>query len=149
MQHRTVIQMSIPPGTDCWRKTTTDGDCVDTAPFYYLEVDAGENFEVRCKIKCDTLTLMDDDQAGLMIRHNTAHWIKCGFQIIDDTPHFCATITHDASDMSMHPLPHIPEYLWLNVKKIRDGLGTYQFLLLLLLLLLLYLVVFGQIRNLL
>ena len=93
-QHRTVIQMSIPPGTDCWRKTKTDGECLDTAPFYYLEVDAGENFEVRCKIKCANMNFMDDDQAGLMIRQNTAHWIKCGLQIIEEIPHMCATVNN-------------------------------------------------------
>mmetsp|Transcript_631 Transcript_631/g.1613 ORF Transcript_631/g.1613 Transcript_631/m.1613 type:complete len:88 (+) Transcript_631:814-1077(+) len=30
-----------------------------------------------------------------------------------------------SSDWSMHPLPHLPEYMWVHAKKIGDGLEVY------------------------
>ena len=99
-QLRTTVEMRIPPGTDFWRMTKTD-ECADNAPFYFLEMEG--DFEVRCKIKANYEA--SDDQAGIMIREDEENWIKCGFQMIDDVPHMCATVTHDYSDMSMHPLP--------------------------------------------
>lgn len=119
-QHRTTVMMRVPPGTDFWRMTRTD-ECVDNAPFYFLEMEG--DFEVRCKVKADYES--PDDQAGIMVREDEENWIKCGIQLIDDVPHMCATVTHDYSDMSMHPLPHLPEYMWVHAKKIGDGLEVY------------------------
>lgn len=119
-QHRTTVMMRIPPGTDFWRMTRTD-KCVDNAPFYFLEIEG--DFEVRCKVKANYEA--PDDQAGIMIREDEENWIKCGIQMIGDVPHMCATVTHDYSDMSMHPLPHLPEFMWVHAKKIGDGLEVY------------------------
>lgn len=99
-QHRTTVEMRIPPGTDYWRMTRTD-ECVDNAPFYFLEMEG--DFEVRCKVKANYGS--PDDQAGIMVREDEENWIKCGIQMIGDVPHMFATVTHDYSDMSMHPLP--------------------------------------------
>ncbi|OEU15236.1 DUF1349-domain-containing protein [Fragilariopsis cylindrus CCMP1102] len=119
-QHRTTVQMRVPPGTDCWRMTGTN-ECVNNAPFYFLEVEG--DFEVRCKVKANYES--PDDQAGVMIREDEENWIKCGIQMVGDIPHMCATVTHDYSDMSLHPLPHLPEYMWVHAKKIGDGLEVY------------------------
>jgi len=119
-QHRTTVMMRIPPGTDFWRMTRTD-ECVDNAPFYFLEMKG--DFEVRCKVKANYDA--PDDQAGIMVREDEENWVKCGFQLIGDVPHMCATVTHDYSDMSMHPLPHLPEFMWVHAKKIGDGLEVY------------------------
>jgi len=119
-QHRTTVVMRIPPGTDCWRLTGTD-ECVDNTPFYFLEVEG--DFEVRCKVKATYEN--PDDQAGIMIREDEENWVKCGIQMIGEVPHMCATVTHGYSDMSMHPLPHLPEFVWVHAKKIRDGLEVY------------------------
>lgn len=119
-QLRTTISMTIPPGTDCWRMTGTD-ECVDNAPFYFLEIEG--DFEVRCKVKAKYES--PDDQAGVMVREDEENWVKCGIQSIGDVPHMCATFTRDYSDMSMHPLPHLQEYMWVHAKKIGDGLEVY------------------------
>jgi len=119
-QHRTTVQMRVPPGTDFWRMTSTD-ECCDNAPFYYLEVEG--DFEVRCKVKANYEN--PDDQAGIMIREDEENWVKCGIQMVGDVPHMCATVTHDYSDLSLHPLPHLPEYMWVHAKKIGDGLEVY------------------------
>lgn len=92
--------MRVPPGTDFWRMTSTD-ECCDNAPFYYLEVEG--DFEVRCKVKANYEN--PDDQAGIMIREDEENWVKCGIQMVGDVPHMCATVTHDYSDLSLHPLP--------------------------------------------
>jgi len=119
-QMRTTVEMRVPPGTDYWRMTRTD-ECNDNAPFYFLEIEG--DFEVRCKVKANYGA--PDDQAGIMIREDEENWIKCGIQMIGDVPHMFATITHDYSDMSMHPLPHLPEFMWVHAKKIGDGLEVY------------------------
>jgi uncharacterized protein len=119
-QHRTTVMMRTPAGTDCWRKTGTD-TIIDNAPFYYLEVEG--DFEVRVKVRANYEN--PGDQAGIMVRENEEHWTKLGIQMVGDVPHMCATITHDWSDWSMHPLPHLPEYMWIHAKKIGDGLEVY------------------------
>jgi uncharacterized protein len=119
-QHRTTVMMRVPPETDFWRKTMT-GEIKDDAPFYGLEVDG--DFEVRVKVKANYEH--PDDQAGIMIRQDEENWIKCGIQMIGDVPHMCSTVTHDWSDMACHPLPHLPEFMWVHAKKIADGLEVY------------------------
>jgi regulation of enolase protein 1 (concanavalin A-like superfamily) len=119
-QHRTTVVMRVPPKTDFWRKTGTD-TVVDNAPFYGLEVEG--DFEVRVKVKANYEN--PGDQAGVMVREDDENWTKLGIHMIGDVPHMCATVTHDYSDMSMHPLPHLPDYMWVHAKKIGDGLEVY------------------------
>jgi hypothetical protein len=119
-QLRTTVTMRTPPGTDFWRKTGTD-TIIDNAPFYYLEVEG--DFEVRVKVRANYDN--PDDQAGIMVRQDEENWIKLGIQMVGDVPHMCSTITHDWSDWSMHPLPHLPDFMWVHAKKIGDGLEVY------------------------
>jgi regulation of enolase protein 1 (concanavalin A-like superfamily) len=119
-QHRTTVMMRCPPGTDFWRKTMTNS-VADNAPFYFLEVQG--DFEVRVKVKASYDN--PDDQAGIMVREDDLNWVKLGIQMVGTVPHMCATITHDYSDWSMHPLPHMPEFMWVHAKKIGDGLEVY------------------------
>lgn len=119
-QHRTTVMMRAPGKTNFWRKTLT-GDIKDDAPFYYLEVEG--DFEVRVKVKASYD--FPDDQAGIMVREDDENWMKCGIQMVDGVPHMCTTCTHDWSDWSMHPLPHLPEFMWVHAKKIGDGIEVY------------------------
>ncbi len=116
-QHRTTVEMRVPAGTDFWRMTRTD-ECVDNAPFYFLEMEG--DFEVRCKVRATYGS--PDDQAGIMVREDEENWIKCGIQMIGDVPHMFATVTHDYSDMSMHPLP----VSTLNVTKSTHDMAYFQ-----------------------
>mmetsp|Transcript_19638 Transcript_19638/g.54599 ORF Transcript_19638/g.54599 Transcript_19638/m.54599 type:complete len:225 (-) Transcript_19638:153-827(-) len=119
-QHRTTVMMSVPGHTNFWRKTMTN-KVDDSATFYFLDVEG--DFEVRVKVKANYGS--PGDQAGIMVREDAENWIKCGIEMIGDVPHMCSTITHDWSDMSMHPLPTLPEYMWVHAKKIGDGLEVY------------------------
>ena len=119
-QHQTTVMMKVPANTDFWRKTMTN-KIKDDAPFYYLEVEG--DFEVRVKVKANYDN--PDDQAGIMIREDEKNWVKCGIQMVGTVPHMCSTFTHEWSDWSLHPLPHLPEYMWVHAKKIGDGLEVY------------------------
>ena len=98
-----------------------NGEIQDDAPFYYLEVEG--DFEVRVKVKASYDN--PDDQAGIMVREDDENWMKCGIQMVEGVPHMCTTVTHDWSDWSMHPLPHLPEFMWVHAKKIGDGIEVY------------------------
>ncbi|CAJ1930867.1 unnamed protein product [Cylindrotheca closterium] len=120
MQQKTTIAMRCPPQTNFWRKTATRS-IEDNAPFYFIEV-LGD-FEVRVKIKADFSS--PDDQAGIMVREDELNWAKCGIQLVGKIPHMCSTVTHDYSDMAMHPIIKLPEFLWVHAKKVGDGLEVY------------------------
>ena len=45
------------------------------------------------------------DQAGLMLRIDGAHWIKCGIEQTDGMMHFSVVVTNGFSDWSVVPLP--------------------------------------------
>jgi regulation of enolase protein 1 (concanavalin A-like superfamily) len=119
-QHRTTVVMRVPPKTDFWRMTANEV-VKDDAPFYFLEVEG--DFEVRVKVRANYDN--PGDQAGVMVREDEENWMKCGIQMVGDVPHMCSTNTHGWSDWSLHPLPHLPEYMWVHAKKIGDGLEVY------------------------
>lgn len=45
------------------------------------------------------------DQAGLMLWHSDARWIKAGVEINDGVPHLGAVVTDGFSDWSLAPVP--------------------------------------------
>lgn len=40
------------------------------------------------------------DQAGLMLRADATHWIKCGIEVTDGSPHLSVVVTNGHSDWS-------------------------------------------------
>jgi len=57
------------------------------------------------------------DQAGLMVRVDKAHWIKCGIEFVEGVQHVSAVVTRDYSDWSVVPLLQKPSALWLRVTR--------------------------------
>lgn len=59
------------------------------------------------------------DQAGLMIRHDAKHWIKCGIEFTDGARHFSVVVTNGNSDWSAFRLEH--EFAEMSVRATRNG----------------------------
>lgn len=59
------------------------------------------------------------DQAGLMLRYDAKHWMKCGIEYTDGAKHFSVVVTNGNSDWSAFPLDH--EFDALSVRVTRNG----------------------------
>ena len=81
-EHGDTVTMHSAPETDFWRITHND-KVIDNGHFYY-ERRSG-NFQADVKINgkyTDTY-----DQAGLMLRVDETHWIKCGVEFFEEIQH--------------------------------------------------------------
>jgi regulation of enolase protein 1 (concanavalin A-like superfamily) len=59
------------------------------------------------------------DQAGLMIRHDAAHWMKCGIEYTDGAKHFSVVVTNGNSDWSTFRIDH--DFAAMSVRVTRNG----------------------------
>jgi len=59
------------------------------------------------------------DQAGLMIRHDARHWMKCGIEYTDGARHFSVVVTNGNSDWSAFRLDH--EFDAMSARVTRNG----------------------------
>jgi regulation of enolase protein 1 (concanavalin A-like superfamily) len=59
------------------------------------------------------------DQAGLMIRYDATHWIKCGVELTDGAKHFSVVVTNGHSDWSAFKLDH--DFAAMSVRVTRNG----------------------------
>jgi len=62
------------------------------------------------------------DQAGLMIRHDARHWMKCGIEFTDGICHFSTVVTNGQSDWSAFALTGPFEVMHVRVTRLRDSL---------------------------
>ena len=108
------ITVRSAPQTDFWR-VTHDGGLRDSGHFYYQTVSG--DFTVTVMFSGEYRDLYD--QAGLMLRVDAAHWVKCGVEFTDGQQNASAVVTRDFSDWSIVPLPGSPPALWLRV--VRTG----------------------------
>jgi uncharacterized protein len=108
--HDGSVTMHSAPETDFWRLA---GIARDNGHFYYQR-QAGD-FQIDCKV-CGGYTTQYD-QAGLMVRVDEAHWIKCGIEFYNGAQHVSAVVTREYSDWSIAPLASNPDSLWLRLKR--------------------------------
>lgn len=108
------ITIRSKPQTDFWR-VTHDGGVRDTGHFYYRPVSGNFSASVRFSAGYSVLY----DQAGIMLRADAAHWVKCGVEFTAGQQHASAVVTRDFSDWSILPLAGSPPEFWLRVA--RDG----------------------------
>ena len=62
------------------------------------------------------------DQAGLMIRADATHWVKCGIEYVGGTAHLAVVVTNGMSDWSQMPLPEYDGQLRLRLTRVRDAI---------------------------
>ncbi|EUB96434.1 protein of unknown function DUF1349, partial [Rhizobium sp. CF080] len=62
------------------------------------------------------------DQAGLMIRHDEKHWMKCGIEFTDGARHFSVVVTNGHSDWSAFRLADDFEQISVRVTRMGDAL---------------------------
>jgi hypothetical protein len=81
--------------TDFWRKTFY-GYINDNGHFMHLSVAGDFTFQARVDGNYSALY----DQAGLMVRLDEKHWMKCGTELVENKRWASVVFTHDFSDWS-------------------------------------------------
>ena len=81
--------------TDFWRKTFY-GYINDNGHFMHLSVAGDFTFQARIDGNYSALY----DQAGLMVRLDEKHWMKCGTELVENKRWASVVFTHDFSDWS-------------------------------------------------
>jgi len=103
--------------TDFWRKTFY-GYINDNGHFLNLAVSGDFTFQARVTGNYSALY----DQAGLMVRLDAKHWMKCGSEYFDGKRWASVVFTHDFSDWStMDDLSQTGPIYWRVVRK-KDSL---------------------------
>jgi regulation of enolase protein 1 (concanavalin A-like superfamily) len=98
--------------TDFWR-VTHYGFVRDNGHFYYQQRAGDFTIQVKIEGKYEALY----DQAGVMIRLDSANWIKAGVEYTDGWPHLSAVVTRDFSDWSVLPAGSTGP-VWLRLTKV-------------------------------
>jgi uncharacterized protein len=101
--------------TDFWR-VTHYGFVRDNGHFYYQEQTGDFTAQVKFEAKYESLY----DQAGVMIRLDTANWIKAGIEYTDGQTYFSAVVTREFSDWSVVPA-HLTGPVWLKLTKLQSA----------------------------
>lgn len=61
------------------------------------------------------------DQAGMMIRADATHWIKCGVELTDGHPHLSVVVTNGRSDWSAFRLMDEPDTVYMRLSRLGDA----------------------------
>jgi regulation of enolase protein 1 (concanavalin A-like superfamily) len=105
------------PKTDFWRKTFY-GYVTDNGHFLHLPVSGEFTFEARVLGKYASLY----DQAGLMVRLDEKHWMKCGSEFFEQRRWASVVFTHDYSDWSTLDDLSQSGPVWWRVARKRDSI---------------------------
>jgi uncharacterized protein len=92
------IQLTTDAGTDFWRHTHY-GFVRDNGHFRFDTVH--RDFELEVTIAGDYRDQYD--QAGLMVRTDDEHWIKCGIELVEGRELVSAVVTNRLSDWALAP----------------------------------------------
>jgi regulation of enolase protein 1 (concanavalin A-like superfamily) len=112
-----VLTVRAKGKTDFWRKTYY-GYVTDNGHFMHLSM-MGE-FTMQARIAGNYSALYD--QAGLMVRLDEKHWMKCGSEFVEGKRWASVVVTHDFSDWStMEDLVQNGAVWWRVVRK-KDSL---------------------------
>lgn len=89
------VTVKSKPRTDFWRKTFY-GYITDNGHLFSLPVYGDFQLQARVNGRYGALY----DQAGLMVRLDEKHWMKCGSEFVDGKRCASVVFTHDFSDWS-------------------------------------------------
>ena len=96
--------------TDFWRKTSY-GFIRDSGHFFGVATDG--DFTAQVHVTGHYAALYD--QAGLMVRIDEEHWIKCGVEFSDGQLWLSTVLTAGKSDWAVSVAPAMPNGFWLRV----------------------------------
>ena len=114
-----VLRVRSRGKTDFWRKTYY-GYINDNGHFMSLPVAGDFLFQARIDGNYGALY----DQAGLMVRLDEKHWMKCGTELVDQKRWASVVFTHDFSDWStMEDLSQRAPVYW-RVARRKDSIET-------------------------
>jgi regulation of enolase protein 1 (concanavalin A-like superfamily) len=111
-EDRLLVQAG--PQTDFWR-LTKGGDIRDNGHFYAQNQEG----DFMAEVKISAEYVMQYNHAGLMVRVDEQHWLKCGVEYVGEEQKASAVVTRVYSDWSVAPLPLKTAALWLRV--VREG----------------------------
>lgn len=109
-----LLFVQARPQTDFWR-LTKDGDVRNNGHFY-AQSQVGD---FVAEVKINAKYVMQYNHAGLMVRVDEQHWLKCGVEYVGEEQKASAVVTRVYSDWSLAPLPPRTAALWLRV--VREG----------------------------
>ena len=108
-----VLTVRSKGKTDFWRKTFY-GYVTDNGHFMHVPL-VGE-FTLQARVNGDYSALYD--QAGLMVRLDEKHWMKCGSEFVEGKRWASVVFTHDYSDWStMEDVTQTGAVWWRVVRK--------------------------------
>jgi regulation of enolase protein 1 (concanavalin A-like superfamily) len=107
-----TITVQTGAKTDFWR-TTHYGFIRDTGHFFYALRQGDFVAEVQVRGAYQDLY----DQAGLMVRSDQAHWMKCGIEFVEGVQQASVVVTREYSDWSVVALEANPPAVWLRVTR--------------------------------
>lgn len=87
---------------------------------HFLSRPRSGDFTAEISFTGDYQTLYD--QAGLMIRHDERHWMKCGIEYTDGLRHFSTVVTNGHSDWSAMALTGDFEVMHVRVSRLGDAM---------------------------
>ncbi|OLP44383.1 DUF1349 domain-containing protein [Rhizobium oryziradicis] len=103
--------------SDFWQKTYY-GFTPDSG--HFLSTPRNGDFTVEVSFSGQYETLYD--QAGLMLRVDETHWVKCGVEYTDGHMHFSTVVTNDHSDWSVVMLKGEPKVVSARITRLGDAL---------------------------
>ena len=113
-------QVRAKPKTDFWRKTFT-GSVDDSGHFLHRAVAGKFRFEARVMGAYAT----QFDQAGLMVRQDALHWLKCGTEFFQGRRNASVVVTHEYSDWSTLPDLSQNAPVWWRLERSEDAVNVY------------------------
>ncbi len=104
------LRVTTDANTDFWR-TTSYGFIRDSGHFFGTHVDGAFTAQLHVAAQYSALY----DQAGMMVRIDAQHWIKCGVEFSDGQLLLSTVLTLDKSDWAVSLAPAMPNGFWLRV----------------------------------